>query len=191
MDVVPARARLPVLRAARGFRCAGTVSAGAASSTAFPARAGTAASCGGITTRVSEGLFLAGLEVGLVPARALQAETGSGDTLGQCGLATGRAVLQRRVADLLELLDLGATGFTTIFVDRHGADFRTSRKRRIVAEFGTLGSRPGRPSRVHRLCVRRHQDSAGRACFLRYRDAIRARDRNCTGAGTKVLAGLF
>src|SRR5690606_24295436 len=182
-----------LFRAARSLRRAGTVSAGTACSAAFPAGAGT---CTGtctarVTTRVRKRLFLAGLEVGLVPARTFQTETGGRNALGQRGLATGRAVLQRWVTDLLELLDFGATGFATVLVDGHGAGFRTSRKRRIVAEFATLGSGSNRSSDLHRLCVLRHQDSAGGACFLRCRGATCAGGRNCPRDRTKVLAGLF
>ena len=51
-------------------------------------------------------VVLVGLEVGFVPAAALEAEHGRGHQLLQLALAAGRALSSGRVADLLQDLDL-------------------------------------------------------------------------------------
>src|SRR5690606_17066072 len=65
-------------------------------------------------------LVLVGLEVGLVPAASLQAEHRCGHQLLQLVPAALGALLQRRVGDLLQYLDLRATGRALVFVERHG-----------------------------------------------------------------------
>src|SRR5690349_22243412 len=65
--------------------------------------------------------LVAGLEVGLVPAAAAQAEAGSRHLLGQLGLATFRALLRRRIRDLVHDLGLVTAGFADVLVNRHGA----------------------------------------------------------------------
>src|SRR5512143_3934485 len=77
------------------------------------------------------GRGLAALEVGRVPAAALQLEAGRGDALDEpVGLAR-RAGGERRVADLLQRLELVAAGRAPVFVDRHGKP-RSRRKKRLI-----------------------------------------------------------
>src|SRR5690606_2484590 len=65
-------------------------------------------------------LFVTGLEIGLVPAAALEPETRRRHQARQCLLAAFGAFPQRRVADLLQLFQHGGTGFTLVLIDGHG-----------------------------------------------------------------------
>src|SRR5581483_8086667 len=71
-------------------------------------------------TLLDEVLLVARLEVGLVPPAARQAESGSGNGLHQPPLVADRALLRRRVGDLLQDLGLGTAGLAHVFVNRHG-----------------------------------------------------------------------
>lgn len=65
-------------------------------------------------------LLRAGLEIGLVPAAAAQAEAWHGQHLLELGCLAGRAIDQRRGADLLDGFQLVTTGSTLIVVHGHG-----------------------------------------------------------------------
>src|SRR5690348_16992445 len=60
------------------------------------------------------------LEVGRVPAAALQLEAGRGDHLREARLAALRADGERRIAHLLQELLLVAAALAAVLVDRHG-----------------------------------------------------------------------
>src|SRR5690242_18853040 len=64
-------------------------------------------------------LVAVALEVGLVPAGALQPEHRRGDQATQRELPALRALAQRRIADLLQRLELVRATPTAVFVDRH------------------------------------------------------------------------
>src|SRR6185436_20166297 len=61
----------------------------------------------------------AALEVGGVPAAAFQLKAGCAKQLGIGALAAGRALRQRRLGDLLQVLLLVAAMAAAIFVNRH------------------------------------------------------------------------
>src|SRR4030095_6100658 len=65
---------------------------------------------------------VAALEVGLVPAAALQPEAGRRDALAQRRLTARWAVLQRGLAQLLQRIQRVAAGFAFVLVDRHRTD---------------------------------------------------------------------
>ena len=65
-------------------------------------------------------LLRTGLEIGLVPAAAAQAEARHGQHLLELGCLAGRAIDQRRCADLLDGFQLMSTGSTLIVVHGHG-----------------------------------------------------------------------
>ena len=62
----------------------------------------------------------AGLEIGLVPAAAAQAEARHGQHLLELRRLAGRAIDQRRGADFLDGFQLMTTGSTLIVVHGHG-----------------------------------------------------------------------
>ncbi len=64
-------------------------------------------------------LLAALLEIGLVPAATLEAETGSRHLPLQRGLAAIRAVGEVRVAHALDLFQFVTAGLAFVFVDRH------------------------------------------------------------------------
>src|SRR6516162_11812485 len=64
-------------------------------------------------------VLLVRLEVGLVPAAALEAEHGYGKQLLQGALAAGGTAAERRIADLLHDLGVVLAGLTLVFVERH------------------------------------------------------------------------
>lgn len=68
----------------------------------------------------SQILLRAGLEVGLVPAGSAEAEAWHGQHFFKLWCLAGRAVDQRRSADLLNGFQLMTTGSTLIIVHRHG-----------------------------------------------------------------------
>src|SRR5690606_18109653 len=88
------------------------------------AAAGAAGCAGGRSARVGCGRLggsaAAVLEVGGIPATALELEAGCRDLLDvACRTASG-AGGQWRITHLLDVFLLSATGSTAIFVDRHG-----------------------------------------------------------------------
>src|SRR6516164_6341022 len=64
-------------------------------------------------------VLLVRLEVGLVPAAALEAEHGYRKQLLQGALAAGGTAAERRIADLLHDLGVVLAGLTLVFVERH------------------------------------------------------------------------
>ncbi|MNZ34097.1 hypothetical protein D3C78_514670 [compost metagenome] len=84
---------------------------------------GASTATGGRTGRSSFGgrqvLLRTGLEVGLVPAATTQAEAGGRKHLLQFGSIAGRAIDQRGVAELLDLLQMVIAGSALVFVYRH------------------------------------------------------------------------
>src|SRR5204862_7637513 len=76
-------------------------------------------------------VLLIALEVGLVPAAALEAETRRRYQPSQPRLTAVGAFAQRRVAHLLQRVEIVAARGTTIFVDRHT----------FTLKFGTLALR--------------------------------------------------
>src|SRR5690606_13622950 len=81
-------------------------------------------------------LVLVGLEVGLVPAAALEAEHGRGHQLLQLVPAAFGAFLQWRVGDLLQHFDLRAAGRTLVLVEWHGRDYT-----KVMGTNGAAGRR--------------------------------------------------
>src|SRR5262249_13723543 len=65
-------------------------------------------------------VLLVGLEVGFVPAGALQTEHGRRNQFLEATLATRRALAERRVGDLLHHLGVELAGLTLVLVERHG-----------------------------------------------------------------------
>lgn len=107
------------LRSGRGRRC------GAASTTT----GGVAGRCGfalaGWSTVILGDIFLvAFLEIGFVPAAALEPEPDRRNQLLQFWLAATRAVAQFGIAEFLQYFQFVVAGLTTVLVNRHG----TSRK---------------------------------------------------------------
>jgi len=104
-----------------------------AKSGARPAAATTAAvstarrTAGRATTGVFTGVFLghialaAGFEVGFVPTATRKAEAGGRNLFLQLGLATFRAIGQRRIAELLQGFQAVTTITTLILINRHTA----------------------------------------------------------------------
>src|SRR6185437_8254737 len=68
--------------------------------------------------------LLVRLEVGLVPARALQAEYRHRDQLLEGTFAAGGATGERRIADLLHHLGVVLAGFALVFVKGHELSWR-------------------------------------------------------------------
>src|SRR5690348_9492155 len=65
-------------------------------------------------------LLAGGLEIGRIPAGALQLEAGGGKLLAIFRLAASRADRERLFRHLLQMLVGVAAGFTAVFVNRHG-----------------------------------------------------------------------
>src|SRR5262245_53205311 len=81
--------------------------------------------------RTRRRLGLGVLEVGLVPARALELEAGRGQRLGVARLAALRAIGERGVGHFLQMVLGETTGRAAVFVDRHDG---TPEKARIITE---------------------------------------------------------
>src|SRR3984885_12153856 len=79
-----------------------------------------------VLAAVRQVLLLAGLEVSLVPAAALEAESRRRKELLQPGFAAFGPLPKWSVADLLQVFQLVAAGLTLILIYRHG---RISRRR--------------------------------------------------------------
>src|SRR5215831_17627530 len=65
------------------------------------------------------GLAARALEIGGVPAAALELEAGGRQKLAQARLAAGRAIGERRIGQFLQRFELLPAGVAAVFVDRH------------------------------------------------------------------------
>ncbi len=69
--------------------------------------------------RLGDVFLVRALEIGLIPAAALETKTRSRNQFLQCGFPTGRAVCQRWIADFPQLLQFVPAFGTAVFVNRH------------------------------------------------------------------------
>jgi len=98
---------------------------------------------GGLVRSTTGQILLTALfEVGLVPATALEPKTRRRDLLLQAAFTAFRAIRQGGITDFLDCLQLVATVFTLIFIDRHidspNSSSDTLTGRRLYASFAGL-----------------------------------------------------
>lgn len=75
------------------------------------------------------------LEIGFIPARTLELETGSRDLLAETCTPTSRALRQRCVIELLQHILCVAASCTVVSINRHGKTKNRSKRNRVSRKY--------------------------------------------------------